>query len=246
MDVGTATPIMMPRLKALILRLLHEHRVMTMATLRPDGWPQATMVGYVNDGFFLYCFVARSTQKFANIQRDPRVSIAIGSDARKSHAGARLVARRARKRGQRPIRVRRDCRAAAAKVSGIRRFACAAGAARWASAHRAGAKAHAVAFCASHRTSSRCWTTSTASATASSLLFRNAISMCISRPCAIPGTRSTISAASTRGATDVSDCCRARALNAGRTICRAARYRGRSRSCCCGRAGAAPDCAPMP
>jgi len=72
---------MMPRLKALILRLLHEHRVMTMATLRPDGWPQATMVGYVNDGFFLYCFVARSTQKFANIQRDPRVSIAIGSDA---------------------------------------------------------------------------------------------------------------------------------------------------------------------
>jgi general stress protein 26 len=72
---------MMPRLKALILRLLHEHRVMTMATLRPDGWPQATMFGYLNDGFLLYCFVARSTQKFANIQRDPRVSIAIGSDA---------------------------------------------------------------------------------------------------------------------------------------------------------------------
>jgi nitroimidazol reductase NimA-like FMN-containing flavoprotein (pyridoxamine 5'-phosphate oxidase superfamily) len=76
--VGSA---MMPRLRALILRLLHEHRVMTIATLRPDGWPQATMVGYVNDGFLLYCFVARSTQKFANIQRDPRVSIAIGSDA---------------------------------------------------------------------------------------------------------------------------------------------------------------------
>jgi hypothetical protein len=38
-------------------------------------------VGYINDGFLLYCFVARSTQKFANIQRDPRVSIAIGSDA---------------------------------------------------------------------------------------------------------------------------------------------------------------------
>jgi general stress protein 26 len=79
--MDTATPAMMPRLKALILRLFHEHRVMTLATLRADGWPQATMVGYVNNGFLLYCFVARSTQKFANIQRDPRVSAAIGSDA---------------------------------------------------------------------------------------------------------------------------------------------------------------------
>jgi general stress protein 26 len=81
MHAATSAPAMMPRLKALILRLLREHRVMTMATLRPDGWPQATIVGYVNDGFLLYCFVARSTQKYANIQRDPRVSIAIGSDA---------------------------------------------------------------------------------------------------------------------------------------------------------------------
>jgi general stress protein 26 len=79
--MNTTTPAMMPRLKALILRLFHEHRVMTLATLRSDGWPQATMVGYVNNGFLLYCFVARSTQKFTNIQRDPRVSVAIGSDA---------------------------------------------------------------------------------------------------------------------------------------------------------------------
>lgn len=70
----------MPRLKKLILQLLNEHRVMTIATNRPDGWPQATMVGYVNDGYLLYCFVARNTQKYANIQRDPRVSITIGSD----------------------------------------------------------------------------------------------------------------------------------------------------------------------
>ena len=71
----------MPRLKAFILRLLNEHRVMTIATNRTDGWPQATMVGYVNDGFMLYCFVARNAQKYANILRDPRVSIAIGNDA---------------------------------------------------------------------------------------------------------------------------------------------------------------------
>jgi len=70
-----------PRIKRLIIRLLNEHRIMTIATNRPDGWPQATMVGYVNDGFLLYCFVARNSQKYANILRDPRVSIAIGSDA---------------------------------------------------------------------------------------------------------------------------------------------------------------------
>lgn len=68
------------RLKDVILQLLDEHRLMTIATNRRDGWPQATMVGYVNDGFFLYCFIARNAQKHANILRDHRVSIAIGRD----------------------------------------------------------------------------------------------------------------------------------------------------------------------
>jgi nitroimidazol reductase NimA-like FMN-containing flavoprotein (pyridoxamine 5'-phosphate oxidase superfamily) len=69
------------KLKNLVSQLLNEHRVMTIATNRPDGWPQATIVNYVNDGFLLYCFVARNTQKYANILRDPRVSIAIGGDS---------------------------------------------------------------------------------------------------------------------------------------------------------------------
>jgi hypothetical protein len=34
-----------------ILMLLDQHRIMTIATLRPDGWPQATTVGYANEGF---------------------------------------------------------------------------------------------------------------------------------------------------------------------------------------------------
>jgi general stress protein 26 len=70
------------RLKDLVLRLLKEHRVMTMATNRPDGWPQATMVGYVNDVLAIYCFISRDSQKHLNVLRDPRVSIAIGNDAR--------------------------------------------------------------------------------------------------------------------------------------------------------------------
>jgi len=71
---------MNPDLRNLIIRLLDEHRIMTVATNRPDGWPQATVVGYANDGFVLYCFVARTSQKYANIMRDKRVSIAIASD----------------------------------------------------------------------------------------------------------------------------------------------------------------------
>ena len=53
---------------------------MTIATNRPDGWPQATVVGYANDGLVLYTFIARNGQKYANIQLDPRVSIAISKD----------------------------------------------------------------------------------------------------------------------------------------------------------------------
>ena len=36
-------------IKQKILTLLDQHRIMTIATLRPDGWPQATTVGYVSE-----------------------------------------------------------------------------------------------------------------------------------------------------------------------------------------------------
>jgi general stress protein 26 len=61
-----------------IVKLLDENRVLSVATLRPDGWPQATMVGFVHDDLTLYFAVARTSQKLANIQRDPRVSITLG------------------------------------------------------------------------------------------------------------------------------------------------------------------------
>jgi nitroimidazol reductase NimA-like FMN-containing flavoprotein (pyridoxamine 5'-phosphate oxidase superfamily) len=66
--------------KQQIVDLLDQHRIMTIATNRPDGWPQATVVGYANDGLIIYCFIARDSQKFANLMRDPRVSIAIAND----------------------------------------------------------------------------------------------------------------------------------------------------------------------
>jgi nitroimidazol reductase NimA-like FMN-containing flavoprotein (pyridoxamine 5'-phosphate oxidase superfamily) len=64
-----------------ILSLLAQHRIMTLATLRPDGWPQATTVGYVNDGLTLYFLCGLDSQKASNIAHDSRVSLTIDHDA---------------------------------------------------------------------------------------------------------------------------------------------------------------------
>jgi PPOX class probable F420-dependent enzyme len=63
-----------------ILELLDEHRIMTIATLRPDGWPQATTVGYANEGLTLYFLCGLGSQKAANLARDDRVSLTIDHD----------------------------------------------------------------------------------------------------------------------------------------------------------------------
>jgi PPOX class probable F420-dependent enzyme len=47
----------------------------TIATTRPDGWPQATTVSFVSDGLTLYFGTWTQSQKVANIKRDPRVSV---------------------------------------------------------------------------------------------------------------------------------------------------------------------------
>lgn len=60
--------------------ILDANRVMTVATIRSDGWPQATMIGYANEGLLIYFVISRSGQKFANIAHDGRVSLAIGGD----------------------------------------------------------------------------------------------------------------------------------------------------------------------
>ena len=63
-----------------ILALLDQHRIMTIATLRPDGWPQATTVGYVSEGLTLYFLCGLDSQKAANLARDDRVSLTIDHD----------------------------------------------------------------------------------------------------------------------------------------------------------------------
>jgi hypothetical protein len=43
---------------------------MTVATLRPDGWPQATTAGYVNEGLTLYFLCGLDIQKAKTLARD--------------------------------------------------------------------------------------------------------------------------------------------------------------------------------
>ena len=53
---------------------------MSIATVRPDGWPQSTIVGYANDGWSVYFLIYRTSQKFENISADDRVSISVGKE----------------------------------------------------------------------------------------------------------------------------------------------------------------------
>ncbi|HSV45504.1 MAG TPA: pyridoxamine 5'-phosphate oxidase family protein, partial [Ramlibacter sp.] len=45
-----------------------------------DGWPQATTVGYANEGLTLYFLCGPDSQKAANLARDDRVSLTIDRD----------------------------------------------------------------------------------------------------------------------------------------------------------------------
>jgi nitroimidazol reductase NimA-like FMN-containing flavoprotein (pyridoxamine 5'-phosphate oxidase superfamily) len=75
------------------ITILNANRIMTIATVRPDGWPQATIVGFANEGFRLYFLIYRTSQKFDNIARQPRVAITVAhepeemSDAKAVYAG---------------------------------------------------------------------------------------------------------------------------------------------------------------
>ena len=63
------------------IEILNSHRQMAISTVRPDGWPQTTVVGYANDGWTIYFLIFRSSQKFSNIQLDGRVAIAVSGEA---------------------------------------------------------------------------------------------------------------------------------------------------------------------
>ncbi len=64
------------------LQILDDNRIMSIATVRPDGWPQSTIVGYANEGWRLYFLIYRTSQKFENISHDNRISVSVGHEPR--------------------------------------------------------------------------------------------------------------------------------------------------------------------
>jgi len=66
-----------PGLKQEILSILDDASDMTIATVREDGYPQATTVSYVNNGLNIYFGCAANSQKAKNIARDSKVSLTV-------------------------------------------------------------------------------------------------------------------------------------------------------------------------
>jgi len=64
-------------LRALAVELLAANKVLTLATLREDGWPQANRLAYANEGLTLYAATGADSVKVLNIRRDQRVSLTV-------------------------------------------------------------------------------------------------------------------------------------------------------------------------
>lgn len=63
-----------------IISIINDVDDLTIATVRKDGYPQATTVSYVNDGFTIYFGTSAASQKARNIARSNKVSMTINRD----------------------------------------------------------------------------------------------------------------------------------------------------------------------
>ncbi len=72
-------------LKARVLAILRSQHMMTLATIRPDGYPQATILNYMNDDLTLYFATDATSQKAGNIRLNNKVSVAIASQTEDFH-----------------------------------------------------------------------------------------------------------------------------------------------------------------
>jgi nitroimidazol reductase NimA-like FMN-containing flavoprotein (pyridoxamine 5'-phosphate oxidase superfamily) len=60
-----------------IISIIDDIDDMTIATVREDGYPQATTVSYVNDGLAIYFGTAADSQKARNIAQSNKVSLTV-------------------------------------------------------------------------------------------------------------------------------------------------------------------------
>jgi len=66
--------------KEFVLDIISNGKDLTLATIRPDGYPQATTVSYASDGLTIYVGVGKDSQKAHNICQCNKVSLTINSD----------------------------------------------------------------------------------------------------------------------------------------------------------------------
>jgi nitroimidazol reductase NimA-like FMN-containing flavoprotein (pyridoxamine 5'-phosphate oxidase superfamily) len=62
-------------LEETIVQLLRKHYGGTLATLRPDGTPQASGVGFVNEGLVLYIAMDPKSQKKINYRQESECGV---------------------------------------------------------------------------------------------------------------------------------------------------------------------------
>lgn len=63
-----------------ITEILANHGICSLATVRQDGYPQATIVAFANDGLTLYIGCGKNAQKLVNIHHCAKVSVTVGHD----------------------------------------------------------------------------------------------------------------------------------------------------------------------
>lgn len=63
-----------------ILNIINNAKDLTLATVREDGYPQATTVSYANDGMTIYVGIGKDSQKANNIRHCNKVSLTINAD----------------------------------------------------------------------------------------------------------------------------------------------------------------------
>ena len=59
------------------IEFMNDHKFAVLSTGRRDGSPQASMVGYVYDGDDILVVFRRSSAKYHNIARQPRVVLSV-------------------------------------------------------------------------------------------------------------------------------------------------------------------------
>lgn len=61
--------------KDFVIRVIEAAQDLTLATVRPDGYPQATTVSFAHDGLVLYAGIGKHSQKASNIRQNNKVSL---------------------------------------------------------------------------------------------------------------------------------------------------------------------------